>query len=139
MKHVFIVVGLLLVCFNVSAGEKLFGSVGVDTLAGTAMGSVADAKDSLDSNQKIGCNVTATATSVTLACSATTPGGLTAVCSNVFQGSAVSNNLLNLALSISEDSYVKFTWNTTSFQCTSLAVYHGSKYRNKYPTVLPPM
>jgi hypothetical protein len=118
------------------AGQKLKSDVIVtrDATGGSARGSIGTARNSLDGNQRIGCQVQATAgsTALTGVCdAASAAGGDLVFCTTT------SPQLIDLIKSIGTDSYVAFSFGPAASgqnpTCTSLNVYNTSLYEAKKP------
>lgn len=118
-------------CFfgSASAGMHMFNPV-VITVAGstgTISGTIGDVYNSASNTEFFYCNVNATLATTTLLCSANSD-----LTGNDASCQSTSAQLIALANTIQDDSFVVLTYNASAGggnppQCLSLSVQHGSR------------
>ncbi len=106
------------------AGQQVFNAVEVSTTNSYARGTMADARHSADSQQLIGCTVSASVGYSYVLCEARDANGVYKSCST----SDVS--MVAAAQAIGTDSYVYFRWNASG-ACTTVYVSNLSSIRPK--------
>jgi hypothetical protein len=114
------------------AGYKATSEVVVSstTTGMTAMGSVGSARNSADSTQYIGCQVSTnnvSSGSVTVQCFARNAAGTYLSCVTT------DPNYVSAAQAIDSDSYIRFSTESSSSNCTYLLVVDSSYYAPKQP------
>ena len=111
-----------------SAGFKEPAAVTIDKTNRTASGGLGDARNSLDARQAIGCGVAYDAVNQknNVNCSATDLNGNTAQCATQ------QAELIQIALGISGDSFLRFAWDQSG-GCTNIEVINSSIFLPKKP------
>ena len=109
------------------AGYKAESPVFVDQSSNIALGSLGSARNSADSTQYIGCTVGFSNGAESLSCYARTSTGL--------MGTCYSSNPTVVALgrSLTPASYLYFTWDEVTQECTYLQVIKNSYVRPMAP------
>jgi hypothetical protein len=106
------------------AGERLILPVVIDTVNRKAEGAIGSARNSADTVQYLGCSVSATTTGTSIQCVARNAAGTQVQCNTS------SPNLINAALSIQTDNYLRFDWDATG-ACTAITLHKYSFYEPK--------
>lgn len=118
------------------AGQKLKSDVIVtrDATGGSARGSIGTARNSVDSNQRIGCQIQATSSTpgiIGLCDAASAAGGDLVFCTTT------SPQLIEMIKAVGTDSYIAFSFGPPipgqNPVCTSINVYNTSLYEAKKP------
>jgi hypothetical protein len=127
-KALFVVLALVAAPTGVAmAGYKYSLPVSISDTSKTAYGVMGSARNSSDTAQYIGCNVSTFAGSApSTTCSAVNSAGTSRSCTTY------DAKIVEVAKAISGESYIRFYWNTSG-ECTQLTVAHFSQYEPKKP------
>jgi hypothetical protein len=122
---------LLTLASPASAGQKSEADVSINYATRTASGAIGTARSSAGTNQNIGCqsvlSITPGVSSETyLVCSAANANGDSVFCI------APVTFFHDVAATIADDSYIKFTWNDNG-DCSSIEVRNYSYYKPRQP------
>jgi hypothetical protein len=111
-----------------SAGFKQPSPVSIDSTNRSASGALGDARNSPDARQAIGCVVSYDAVNQknNVNCVATDVNGNSAQCATQ------QAELIQIALGISGDSFLRFTWDHSGV-CTNIEVFNSSIFLPKKP------
>jgi hypothetical protein len=110
-----------------SAGYKNNTQVYVDPVGRVAYGTVGGARNSSDSNQRLGCAIWgSTSTELEAYCYATDQNGVSFSCYGI------NANVIAAAQHATGDSWISIYGDASGF-CTEIDVYNGSQYQPKQP------
>jgi hypothetical protein len=96
--------------------------------SGYVTGNLGDIRRATGTVAHLGCQVSAYDASIAVTCTASYLNGNSYYCSSAYTNA--SNNIVQAALSITDDSYVYFGWDA-NHKCTRLDVIKDSKYSTK--------
>ena len=116
--------GVVSIAFDAAAGERTTTPVSVDKTNRNAKGALGSARNSADAIQFIGCEAFVSGGLFQGLCFANSPAGVSVLCTTS------SATMVQTILGISGDSFISFSWDTTS-TCASLSVENFSNLEPK--------